>query len=160
MRAGLKKSGTDIELLSDYSMYSLWQSSVRGGYCAVNRRYSRANNVEMGNDFNPNEISRILSFLDFNNLYGECLRQKMPYADHIYLSADEVSRYEKNPALFLEIDPEGAKGYFITCDFHIPPDLARLTDCMPLAIINTIKIKPSPYTMATGGKNASQKKLI
>ena len=48
----------------------------------------------------------------------------------------------------------------MTCDFYIPENLARLTDDMPLAIINTVKILPSPYTLSIGGKFASQEKLI
>ena len=52
------------------------------------------------------------------------------------------------------------KVIIITCDFHIPEYLARLTDCMPLAIVNTTKIVPSPYTLSIGGDKASQKKLI
>ena len=160
MRAGLKQSKTDIELLSDYSMYETFQNSIRGGYCAVNKRYARANNYEMGSDFKPNKKSSIIYYLDFNNLYGGCLTQKMPYGDFSYMSHDIISKYEKNPELFLEIDPEASKGYFITCDFHIPENLARLTDCMPLAIVNTKKIVPSPYTQSIGGGKASQKKLI
>ena len=160
MRAGLKHSKTDIELLSDYSMYEIFHNSIRGGYCAVNRRYARANNCEMGDDFIKNLISTMIFYLDFNNLYGACLRQKMPYADFSYMSHDAISKYEKNPESLLEIDPEASKGYFITCDFHIPENLARLTDCMPLAIVNTKKIVPSPYTRSIGGDKASQKKLI
>ena len=71
-----------------------------------------------------------------------------------------IDRYDKDPNLFMGLKAEGSKGYFITCDFVIPPELARLTDCMPLAIFNSSKIKPSPYTTSIGGAKASQNKLI
>ena len=63
MRAGLKQSETDIELLSDNSMYEIFQNSIRGGYCAVNKRHVRSNNYEMGPDYDPGKTSIMMFFL-------------------------------------------------------------------------------------------------
>ena len=65
MRAGLKQSETDIELLSDYSMYEIFQNSICGGYCAVNKRYARYNNYEMGHDYAPDKTSSMMFFSRF-----------------------------------------------------------------------------------------------
>ena len=160
MRAGLKASKTNIECLSKVSIYEIFQNSIRGGFCSVNKRHARANHSDMGSDYDPNIQASMLMFIDFNNLYGECLTQPMPFADFCYCDHSTVSRYESNPQLLLGLDPEGPKGYFITCDFEIPEALARQTDCMPLGIINTKKIVCSPYMRSVGGDQASHRKLI
>ena len=158
--AGLKESKTDIHLLTDQSMYTLFSNSIRGGYCATNVRYCKANNVDMGSDFDPSKPSSSILFLDWNGLYSECLSQPMPYANFKYADKDFISYYENDPQLLMQLNTDKDQGYFITCDYDIPQDLARFTDCMPLSIINTTKISPSEYTKSVGGKNASQKKLI
>ena len=159
MATGLKKSKTDIELLSDESMYEIFQNSIKGGFCAVNQRYARANNVDMSSYDGDSETS-MLFFKDFNSLYGECLTEKMPFKCFKYVDETSISLYQNNPKLFMEIDAEDDTGYFVTCDFDIPDHLARFTDMMPLSIVNTTRITPSPYTISVGGDKASQKKLI
>ena len=159
-RIGLKLSETDIQLLSKFSMYEIFTNAIRGGYCCVNKRYIHCNNVDMGKDFDPTKKSSTAIMIDFNSLYAECLTENMPYADFEYSDNSTISQFEKDPLSFLKIDIDGPKGYWVTCDFYIPENLARLTDDMPLAIINTVKILPSPYTLSIGGKFASQEKLI
>ena len=142
--AGLKQSKTDIELLYDESMYEIFQNTIRGGFCAVNQRHARANNVDMSS-YDENSNTSMIFFKDFNSLYGECLTEKMPFKSFKYVDEATLSLYQNNPKLFMEIDVEDNKAYIVTCDFDIPENLARFTDMMPLSIVNTTHITPSPY---------------
>ena len=162
-RAGIKSSETNIELLSDMSMYDVFHNSVRGGYCAVNIRHSRCNNVDLGPKYyDKNKESSIAIFPDFNGLYSWCLKQPLPYGGFRYLSKSELSKYRDNFRLFLDYDRnnDSETGLYLTVDFYIPTELAMLTDDMPLSIIKTTRINPSPYTKSVGGDKASQEKLI
>ena len=160
LAAGLKVGKTDIELLSDESMYEIFSNSIRGGFCATNKRHVKANNKDMGDLFDSSKISSLLMFLDWNALYSQCLTQCLPIGQFKYVDAKSVLAFEKNPETLLAIPPDNHKGYFITCDFEIPESVARATDCMPLSIVNTTKITPSEYMTSIGGSKTSHKKLI
>ena len=157
--AGLKVGKTDIELLTDESKYEIFNNSIRGGFCGTNQRHAQANNIDM-DGFDPSKPSSSLMFLDWNALYSECLTQSMPFGKFKYLDDKTISDYEKNPKLFLDISPDNDKGCFITCNFDIPEQVARATDCMPLSMVNTTKITPSKYMESITSKNHSHKKLV
>ena len=94
LRAGVKSSETDIELLNDMSMYNIFHNSIRGGYCAVNIRHTRCNNVDIGPDYyDEDRESSIAIFPDCNGLYSWCLKQPLPYGGFRYLSESELSKY-------------------------------------------------------------------
>ena len=161
-RAALKHSGTDIRLLEDFSMFELYNQSIRGGFTCVNRRQIKCNNIDMGDSYDPSKPDSTAIMIDFNSLYAECLSEPLPYADFKYLDRDILDEYEKDPNLFMKIDisKTAKKGYFVTLDLEIPESLALLTDDMPLGIIKSQSIKASPYTQSIGGDKASQEKLI
>ena len=59
-------------------MYLFIEKRIRGGMVNAIKRYSEANNKYMKN-YNPNEKSKYLLYLDANNLYGWAIVQKLPY---------------------------------------------------------------------------------
>ena len=68
-QACLKKTNIELELLIDYDMLLMVEKGIRGGICHSIHRYAKANNKYMQN-YNNNEESSYIQYLDAINLYG------------------------------------------------------------------------------------------
>ena len=75
--ACLKETGQQLELLHDYDMLMMFERGIRGGITHISKRYSEANNKYM-KDFNPDQPSKYIQYLDANNLYGWAMSQSLP----------------------------------------------------------------------------------
>ena len=69
-RACLQHTGIRLELLTDPDMLLMFERGIRGGITQVVRKHASASNKYMGDEFNPNEDTTYLQYLDANNLYG------------------------------------------------------------------------------------------
>ena len=76
-KACLKKTNIELELLTDYDMLLMVEQGIGGGICHSIHRYAKANNKYMKN-YNKNEQSSYIQYLDANNLYGCTMSQKLP----------------------------------------------------------------------------------
>ena len=76
-QACLKKTGVELELLTDYDMLLMIEEGIRGGICHAVHRYARANNRYM-KDYDESKESSYIQYLDANNLYGTAMSEKFP----------------------------------------------------------------------------------
>ena len=76
-QAFLKKTNVKLELLTDYDMLLMVEEGIRGGICHSIHRYAKANNKYMTN-YNNNEESSYIQYLDANNRYGWAMSKKLP----------------------------------------------------------------------------------
>ena len=67
-QACLKKTGVELELLTDIDMLLMIEKGTRGGSCQATYRYAKANKKYMKN-YNKKIESSYIQHLDANNLY-------------------------------------------------------------------------------------------
>ena len=76
-QACLKKTEVKLKLLTDPNMLLMVEKVIRGGICHATHRYAKANNKYMKN-YDENEESSFLEYLDANNLYGWVMSEPLP----------------------------------------------------------------------------------
>ena len=76
-QACLKKTGVKLELITDYDLISMIKKGIRGGIRQSTHRYAKANNKYMKN-YDKNNESSYIEYLDANSLYGWAMSQKLP----------------------------------------------------------------------------------
>ena len=105
-----------------YVMILMIEKGIRGGICQATYRYAKANNKYMKN-YDKNNKSSYIEYLDANNLYGWAMSQKLPsnsfrwVEDLSQFNEDFIKKYDENSYIgyFLEVDVEYPKELF---NFH------------------------------------------
>lgn len=123
----LKVSEVKLELLTDVDDYQFFEMGVRGGMCGVNRRYCKANN-EFVDNYNSKKPKTFLTYLDFNNLYGWAMDQKLPMDMFEWLTEKEYSNID-----WASIDTEENIGYILEVDLEYNDILHDSHKDFPLA---------------------------
>ena len=101
------------------------EEGIRGGICHSIHRYAKANNKYMQN-YNNNEESSYIQYLDANNLYGWVMSKKLPvngfkWLDSNKINEDFVKNYNEN----------NDKGYILEVDVKYPKRLHELHSDLP-----------------------------
>ena len=125
-QACLKKTNVKLELLTDCDMLLMVEEGIRGGICHSIHRYAKANNKYMKN-FNKNEESSYIQYLDANNLYGWRMSQKLPVNDFKWIN--NVSKI--NEKFIKNYDEDSDKGYIFEVDINYPKRLHDLHSDLP-----------------------------
>ena len=101
----LTMTGIQLEKISDIDKYLFIEKGTRGGVSYIAKRYAKANNKYM-NDYNFEEPSTFITYLDKNNLYGSAMSEYLPY---------EISEWEKNVNELdvMSINKKSDVGYFL-----------------------------------------------
>ena len=75
-QACLKKTGVNLELLTDIDPLFTVEKGIRGEICQAIYRYAKPNNKYM-NNYDKRKIISYIMYLDTNNLYGWAMSQKI-----------------------------------------------------------------------------------
>ena len=86
----LKCTNIELEQITEPDMYLFVEKGLRGGISMVSHRHAIANNPQMQN-FNPEQPTSYLMYLDSNNLCGWAMSQPMPTGDFQWVSHVSVA---------------------------------------------------------------------
>ena len=103
--AALKKTRVRLELLTDPDMLLMFEEGIRGGFSMITKRYGKANNPCMGEEFDPDAPTKYLAYLDANNLYGWAMCNPLPVGNFEWMSEEELKNWKNHSSVF-EIDLE------------------------------------------------------
>ena len=123
--AFLKRSGREIELVSDMDMFQFFEKGMRGGTSYIAHRYSKANNKYMST-YDEEEDSSYLMYLDANNLYGWAMSQPLPNGEFEWVEDTD------NVNIDDYLNDEG-RGMVLEVDLDYPEELHDLHNGYPLA---------------------------
>ena len=107
-------------------MLLMIENSIRGGMCQATYRYAKANNKYMKN-YDKNQESSYLEYLDANNLYGWAMCKKLPVNGFKWVTKldkfneDFIKNYNENSTV----------GYFLDVDIEYPRNLHKMHGELP-----------------------------
>ena len=158
--AALKESKQDLDLISDPNLYEMMEKSICGGFVTVVKRHVVANNIHV-TDYDPNKPDTLVLLLDFNGLYAGIQEQKCPTGDFKLLTPDQQIKFEEKLRK-RTVDFKGDVGYWVEYDYHIPAEVARKTDELPLSLYVADNIRGSDYmrSLLNGKKPPKGAKLV
>ena len=106
-------------------MLLMIEEGIRGGICHSIHRYAKTNNKYMKN-YNNNEESSYIQYLDANNLYGWAMSIKLPVNGFKSIDNNEV-----NEDFIKNYDENKDKGYIFEDEFKYPKRLYDLHSDLP-----------------------------
>ena len=127
-QACLKKTNVELELLTDYDMLLMVEEGIRGGICHSIHRYAKANNKYMKN-YNKDEESSYIQYLDANNLYGWAMSKKLSVNGFKWLDSDKIN--EINEDFVKNYDENNDKSYIFEVDVKYLKRLHELHSDLP-----------------------------
>ena len=154
----LKSTNVSLELITDPDMYLFIEKGLRGGISMVSHRHAIANNPQMEN-YDPEQPTSFLQYLDSNNLYGWAMSQAMPTGGFQWVEFTEK---------LFETPPDSSTGYFLEVDLEYPASLHTEHNDYPLAPeqMAVTKDMMSPYQqklvedLELGAASFNCKKLV
>ena len=109
----LKKTGVELELLTDLDMHLFIERGMRSGISMVGKRYAKANNPRV-EGYNPVEATNCITYLDGNNLYGWAMSLPLPK------SGFHWKRVMPTEEQIMKKGPNVKKGWNMEVDLEYP----------------------------------------
>ena len=117
LSSALKLCNIELELFTDYNMYTFCEGGIRGGMTFVNKHHVQA------------DEDTFLMYVDVNNLYGWALSQALPYGGHRWILDEHELKDIINNLPPIDCD----FGYLLDVDIIIPSSIHDITDDLPFA---------------------------
>ena len=119
----LKCTNIELDQITEANMYLFIEKGLRGGISMVSHRHAQANNQYMEN-YNNEEPTSFIQYLDANNLYGWAMSQPMPVGGFEWVNyTDQI----------LETPADADCGFILEVDLNYPSQLHTAHNDYPLA---------------------------
>ena len=122
----LKKTGVELELLTDHEMHLFVERGIRGGILMVSKRHAKANNP-LVTDYDESKPNSYIMYLDANNLYGWAMSKPLPKSGfkwkRVMPTEEEILNKKEN----------AKKGWILEVDLEYPAELHKEHNSYPLA---------------------------
>ncbi|XP_074039510.1 uncharacterized protein [Leptinotarsa decemlineata] len=116
---------------------------IRGGISQCSERKHVANNRFLP-DYDENEASSFITYLDATNLYGHSMSQPLPTDGFTWLSEQEILQLD-----IMGVPDDGPKGYVLEVDVHYPEELHDAHSDLPFLVESDDKRFIIPNTTKT-----------
>ena len=145
-----------LQALQDPTMYTFFESGIRGGMTFVNKHKAERELPSEANDYTYTHLFDC----DANNLYGAALSSKLPHSKFEWM--DEEALINITDEFMTQWDPEQEEGFVVDVDLYYPPECQDQTMDLPLAPIpDTPKEEDhSPFMKSLWAEYQNGKKYI
>ena len=106
-------------------MLLMFEKGIRGGVSMIPKRYAKANNKYM-KDFNLEEESKFIQYLEANNLYGWAMSQPLLVSNFKWMTKSHLENWR-------EISSQEGRGCILEVDLEYPKELHDLHNDYPPA---------------------------
>ena len=125
----------------------MFKRGIKGGITQSVHRWAAANNPYIGSDYNPNEPTKYLQYLDANNLYGWAVSQPLPMGGFHWVEFDESEDPHK---IVRDLANRKCRGYLLKVDVYYPKQLHDYHNdlpfmCSKMKINGVGKLVPNLY---------------
>ena len=120
----LKKTGVEVELLTDPEMIRMVKENIRGGLSYVNQRHF---DVEEESARRGEPVS--ICYVDAVNLYGYAMSRPLPIRNFRWLSLEEMQDFDA----LRDVSDESDTGYIVECTLDYPEEFHADHNSFPLA---------------------------
>ena len=112
----LKKTGVELELLTDLDMHLMIERGMRGGISMASKRHAKANNPRV-EGYDPAQPTNYITYLDANNLYGWAMSRPLPKKNFHW------KRVMPTEEQIMKMKCNSKKGWILEVDLEYPAHL-------------------------------------
>ena len=158
--AMLRHTKVNLQLIEDADMYLMIESGLRGGISMISNKYAKANNPYF-KDYNAEEPTSYIVYLDANNLYGWAMFPYLPEKKFDWMTPKQIASFDP-----LAVPDTSPTGYILEVDLEYPDEIHDSHSDYPLAPerLTIDDAMLSPYSQALkqnlGIKGPSCEKLV
>ncbi|KAJ8917969.1 hypothetical protein NQ315_002664 [Exocentrus adspersus] len=130
--AMLRLTKVNLELLTDIDMIHMLKKGIRGGISQCSERKHIANNMFLPN-YNSEEPSSFITYLDATNLYGHSMSQRLPTGGFTWVNESGIKNFD-----VMEVSDESRYGFILEVDVDYPEELHDKHTDLPFLAENIV----------------------
>ena len=91
----------------------------------ISTMHGKANNIKMGEEYNPNFLTKYIPYLETNNFYDWAMSKPLQTHGFKWMIKRELKNWRKYPCI-LEVDLKYPKHLHSLHNYHpLPPEIAH-----------------------------------